>query len=250
MRFRCSNLARAAASAVFVMLVSTLLAGSVSAAGSARQPSGVATRLATLSPAQCRSELARRKLAVQRTSKGYAGVATALRISGPLRGVRFKAPGKRSVYGVLDCRLALALDELAALLADAGVTEVHVDNFYRPHAHLPGRRDKPSQHSYGLAADIDGFTLQDGRRLIVERDWSPKLGEPPCDEGVQDGTAEPALLRKLVCDVLARGLFHHVLTPNTNAAHRSHLHFDIARSTPHRARSAPRKRAGKRAGKR
>jgi hypothetical protein len=32
-----------------------------------------------------------------------------------------------------------------------------------------------------------------------------------------------------VCDIVRSGLFHHVLTPSYDAAHRDHLHLDIKR---------------------
>lgn len=187
-------------------------------------------QLGSLSPSQCRSELARRRIETKPARSAAPGVATPLRLSRSLQGVRFRTPGGNSVYGILDCRLLLALDEFARALVDVDVVEVHVDNFYRPHAHLPGRRDKPSQHSYGLAADIEAFTLRDGTVLRVEQDWTPELGEPPCGETAEGTTGRGVVLRKIVCDTLALGIFQHVLTPNTDAAHRNHLHFDIARS--------------------
>ena len=63
-----------------------------------------------------------------------------MRVAGPLRGIRFVTPGKKSVYGKLDCRLALVLDDLASVLERHGVASVRVDNAYRPKARLPGRR--------------------------------------------------------------------------------------------------------------
>lgn len=213
-------------------------------AQSAPSPHAAATRLASLSPAQCRNELTRRRIETKPARGAHPGIATPLRLVGPLQGIRFRAPGERSVYGILDCRLLLALDDFARVLADAGVVEVHVDNYYRPHAHLPGRRDKPSQHAYGLAADIEAFTLRDGRTLRVEQDWHAELGPEPCADGNE--SAESPTLRRLVCSALQRGLFSHVLTPNTDAAHQNHLHFDIARARPHVVRATPRKAKGKR----
>lgn len=206
------------------------ISGDAWGTGAPVAPRKHALHLASLSPTQCRSELARRRIETKPARSATPGVATPLRLSGSLQGVRFRTPGGNSVYGILDCRLVLALDELSRALVNVEVVEVHVDNFYRPHAHLPGRKDKPSQHSYGLAADIEAFTLRDGTVLRVEQDWTPALGEPPCGEEAEGTTGRGALLRKIVCDILALGIFQHVLTPNTDAAHRNHLHFDIARS--------------------
>ncbi|HLV65122.1 MAG TPA: extensin family protein [Polyangiaceae bacterium] len=178
---------------------------------------------------QCRKELRARRLPAEPT-KPHSGIATPLRLTGPLRGVRFISPGKRSVYGVLDCRLVLALDELSRVLAELDVVEVYIDNLYRPRARLPGKKAR-SQHAYGLAADIMGFKLADGRVLDIERDFHGTIGVPPCGPKSPpvELPSEGVLLREIVCRVAREGVFHHLLTPNFNRAHRNHLHVDIKR---------------------
>src|SRR5688572_14021088 len=126
-----------------------------------------ASRTASLSPQQCAGELARRKLGVTRWKGFAAGVATPVRVTGDIAGVRFVTPGRKSPYGILDCRLAVELSELASVLLEHDVVEVRVDNMYRPRARLPGRR-KPSQHAHGLAIDMTRFKLKDGSELIIE----------------------------------------------------------------------------------
>lgn len=192
--------------------------------------SAPASRLANLSPGQCRAELKRRKLPFKAAPGPSKGVATPVRLTGPLRGVTFRAPGGRSPYGTLDCRLLLALDELADVLVRHRVTSVRVDNLHRPRARLPGRR-KPSQHSYGLAADIMSFTLEDGTELVVERDWVRGPSGAACGPGSRapDFHRAGIALLNLVCDIARAGLFHHMLTPNHDEAHRDHLHFDLKR---------------------
>jgi hypothetical protein len=193
-------------------------------------PKSSATRLASLSPAQCRAELRKRGIKSKRAGKAAPGVASPLRLDAPLRGVRFVTPGRKSVYGILDCRLALTLDELGALLAQRGVVQVRVDNMYRPKAKLPGRR-KPSQHSHGLAIDIYGFELASGKKLDVEADWQGELGTPPCgpESRLREPRDEAITLRNLFCEVARSGLFHHLLTPSYDLAHKNHLHLDIKR---------------------
>jgi hypothetical protein len=190
-----------------------------------------AGRLASTSPAQCRAELKRRKLAIAHTGGSTPGVATPVRLTGELEGVRFLTPGRKSVFGVLDCRLSLVLAELAKLLAEQGVAAIHIDNMYRPQAHLPGSKKK-SQHAYGLAVDIYGFTLRDGTTLIVERDFHGTVGEPPCgpDAALPANSDANALsLRNLVCAIARSGIFNYLLTPNYNESHRDHIHADIQR---------------------
>jgi hypothetical protein len=158
------------------------------------------------------------------------GVANPVRIGGPIGNVRFIAPGRKSVYGKLDCRLALVLASFAEILEAHGVATVLVDNLYRPRARLAGRRVK-SQHRYGLAIDVMGFVLKDDSPLMIERDFGADIGRPPCGpkSTLPILTEASARLRNLVCDMVEAGLFHHVLTPNYNRAHRNHLHLDIKR---------------------
>lgn len=187
-----------------------------------------AARYANLSPAQCRKELARRKLPFKRQPE-TKGIATALRFTDTLRGVRFiTAPGN-SPFGLLDCRLALTLDDLADLLSRHGVVSLRVDNFYRRMAKLPGSR-KRSQHAYGLAMDLTEVTFADGHPVNVEASWGAEVGSTACGpEATFDGG--PGLpLRNLICDIAAGGYFHHILTPCHDLAHRNHIHLDIQRN--------------------
>jgi hypothetical protein len=202
--------------------------------GTALPKAAPAHEFANLSPGQCAKRLRALGKAVRR-SRDVRGVATEVRLSEPLHGVRFVAPGGRSPFGVLDCRLVLAMDAFAELLAAHDVVEVRVDNFYRKRAHLPGSR-KASQHAYGLAADITRFALSDGSRIVVERDWQATIGDTPCgpDARVAEPTREALTLRTVVCEAVAQGLFNHVLSPSYDAAHRDHLHMDIKRGDARR----------------
>jgi hypothetical protein len=193
-----------------------------------------ASRWASLSGPQCWAEITRRKLGVTRVKGAATGVALPVRVTGPINGVKFLTPGKKSPYGILDCRLALALADLAVVLQRHGVVEVGVDNMYRPRAHLPGKK-KPSQHSYGLAIDLTRLKRADGTELVVERDFAGQIGEPVCGEGARaDLPGDAGALRNLICDVARTGTFHHILTPNHDAAHRDHFHLDIARGARQR----------------
>lgn len=193
-----------------------------------------ASRWASLSGPQCWAELGRRKLGVARTKGAANGVSLPVRVTGPIQGVRFVTPGKKSPYGILDCRLALVLPDLAVVLRRHDVVEVQVDNMYRPRAHLPGRK-KPSQHSYGLAIDLTHLKRADGTVLEVARDFQGAIGEPVCGQSARaELSPEAAALRNLICDVARAGLFHHILTPNHDAAHRDHFHLDIARGARQR----------------
>lgn len=74
-----------------------------------------------------------------------------------------------------------------------------------------------SEHSTADAIDITGFDLADGQRISVLDDWNGGGPEAAFLRDVRDGA----------CD-----LFSTVLSPDYNAAHRDHLHFDVANRGP------------------
>lgn len=71
--------------------------------------------------------------------------------------------------------------------------------------------ERLSEHGKGRAVDITGFTLDDGTRISVLRNWSG-----------HDAKAE--FLHKVAAG--ACKIFAVVLTPKSNALHRDHLHLD------------------------
>lgn len=81
---------------------------------------------------------------------------------------------------------------------------------------LYSRSDGPwSEHATGNAIDIAGFVLDDGTRISVLRDWN---GDNP----------EKILFLRRIRDGACRA-FTTVLSPDYNAAHADHFHFDMAR---------------------
>ena len=70
-----------------------------------------------------------------------------------------------------------------------------------------------SEHATANAVDIAGFRLAGGRRISVLGDWKGDDAEARFLRDVRDGA----------CD-----LFATVLSPDYNAAHADHLHFDQA----------------------
>lgn len=186
---------------------------------------------ANLSPAQCRTRLAATKTTAFKRQGPTSGIANPLRIAGEVGGVRFVAPGGKSPYGLLDCRLALTLIQFADFLKARGIVEVRVDNFYRPNARLPSKRSKKSQHAYGLAIDVMALKHEDGRVFDIEADWGAGIETEACGPKatVANVTESTVDLRNLVCELVDSELFHHHLTPSYNRAHRNHLHLDIKR---------------------
>lgn len=70
-----------------------------------------------------------------------------------------------------------------------------------------------SEHASANAVDIAGFRLDDGTRISIVNDWDEQGARSAFLKDVRDGA----------CD-----LFATVLSPDYNAAHRDHLHFDQA----------------------
>ena len=70
-----------------------------------------------------------------------------------------------------------------------------------------------SEHSTANAVDIAGFRLEDGTRITVVGDWKDEGRKARFLRDVRDGACK---------------LFATVLSPDYNAAHRDHLHFDQA----------------------
>lgn len=73
-------------------------------------------------------------------------------------------------------------------------------------------RNRVSQHGLGRAIDVAGFVLADGTKISVESDWG--------DDGERGAFIHEVARR--ACDY-----FSVVLTPDSNADHRNHLHLDV-----------------------
>ncbi len=213
------------------------MAGCGSRARAPRAAPAPAPRPPTASPLvgpsdPCLAELAARGVPF-RLAEPAPGVALPVRLAGPLRGLDVHGPEPAherwgSRLEILDCRLALALDDLAAVLAAQGIVEVVHMSLWREGAHIGGG-GKASQHASGLAIDVGTLVRRDGARLVVARDWHPRMGAPPCGPGAEASEAshEGAALRAIVCDLASRRLFSTLLTPNFNREHHDHVHLDL-----------------------
>ncbi|WP_188945738.1 extensin family protein, partial [Polymorphobacter multimanifer] len=70
-----------------------------------------------------------------------------------------------------------------------------------------------SEHSTANAIDIAGFRLEDGTRITVAADWTRDNEKAAFLREVRDGACQ---------------LFGTILSPDYNAAHADHFHFDQA----------------------
>ncbi|MDO8878696.1 MAG: extensin family protein [Pseudolabrys sp.] len=72
-----------------------------------------------------------------------------------------------------------------------------------------------SEHAFGNALDIAGFTLADGRKVVIKNSW--RNGTPEEQGFLHD-------VQLFACDT-----FSTVLAPGYNAAHYDHIHVDLMR---------------------
>ncbi|MBK7076672.1 MAG: extensin family protein [Myxococcales bacterium] len=186
-----------------------------------------AVRYGALTPDACMAELTARQIPF--VAETADGVAMPVRLQGPLRGVAFHGGGPEadratSPHEIADCRLVLALDDLAQLLAAHDVVEmIHYSMYRRP------RAGKSSEHNAGMAIDVGRLRLADGTTLSVLDDYHGRIGAPSCGKRARPRrpTARTTALRAIVCEVAAQYLFNVVLTPNFNRPHRNHVHLDL-----------------------
>jgi hypothetical protein len=95
---------------------------------------------------------------------------------------------------------------------DSRVVKIESMGGYSCRNIIGGRGTGRSEHATGNAADIGAFVLADGRRVSIRQGWN----------GSDD---ERAFLRQIRGEACKR--FQTVLSPDYNAAHFDHLHFDL-----------------------
>ncbi|MBX3229546.1 MAG: extensin family protein [Labilithrix sp.] len=186
-----------------------------------------ASQYAALDRATCEGELRHRKIAFTRVEEAR-GVVAPVRLDGPLGGsVKFRSnlPSARarvSPYDVYDCRLVLALDDFAHLLAKHDVVEVVHLSVWRPVSSKTVLKGPGRRHSGALAIDAAIFKRADGTSLSVLKDFHGRIGARPCP--APESASE---LRKIACEANQARLFNVLLTPDYNWAHRNHFHLEV-----------------------
>ncbi len=189
--------------------------------------------------AQCLAEIQRLGISF-RPGPRVRGIAWPVLLGDRVGGLRI-----HSIYGrprLMDCRMALALYQVAPLILAAGFDTIHFWGFYsyRNVAHT----HHLSRHAFGLAVDVPAFSGPAGR-VVVAKDWAHAQGGPKdCIGPVRSVAA--ARLRGLICRIEAALIFRRILTPDTDYAHRDHIHFSAPRYGEHWVR---RSWAGRRMGR-
>jgi hypothetical protein len=161
----------------------------------------------------CTKELAARKVKFRPAAR--AGIAHAVAITGPLGGVTYGGDAPL----VIDCSLAVSLDEIGHYLRAFGIAKATVSSAY---ARRTIRDTKvPSKHSYGLAIDVPALGA-----LSVARDYQLGLGDEVDCIG-HPATRAAAILKTLQCQLVRSGLFRLVLSPDYDGDHHDHFHLEV-----------------------
>jgi hypothetical protein len=192
-----------------------------------------ALKYARLERGACETELTRRGVAFTVVDSAR-GVLAPVRLTGPLHGVTFrtgvaKAQRATSPWEIVDCRLALALDDFAEQLALHDVAQVIHFSVYRPPVVSWPSGKLASRHPGALAIDAGSFVKKDGTTLEVERDFHGHIGALTCGAGAHPDQATPQAveLRHILCDAADSRLFNVMLTPDYNRPHRNHFHLEV-----------------------
>jgi hypothetical protein len=197
-------------------------------AAAAPGASAAITTGATAAPlGDCFAELDARHLTWSHASR--PGIALGVALSGPVGGIALTSDDQPLV---IDCSLAVSLDEAGRYLRDLGLTRATFSSAYS-RRNVRGT-NRPSKHSYGLAIDVHTFTSTELGTLRVDRDYEQGLGDDVDCVGAPL-TVAGEVLKILQCQLVRSGLFHLVLSPDYDDAHHDHFHLEV---TPWTARSA------------
>jgi hypothetical protein len=150
------------------------------------------------------------------------GIDIAVKIEdNKLGGVEYRGFDKKQL--IVDCSLAVSLAQAGIILRSNGVVAVVYSSAYQ--RRNVRRTNRLSKHSFGLAIDVHTFIGDQGDVVKVRDDYEQGLGdfydcvgEPVTDAG--------SLLRTIDCRFSQSGLFNLVLSPDFDADHYNHFHFE------------------------
>jgi hypothetical protein len=169
------------------------------------------------------------------------GVLIPVRLTGPVAGVLYRTdfPDRQRnkvPYEIFDCRLVLALFDFGSVLRDHDVVEVRMYSAWRPPPRKWPRGKIADRHPGGLAADLRLFKKSTGEEIAVEESFHGEIGAAPCPSPAAPppptGPTRPSdpkeqELRDVLCRAAAARIFHVLLSPNFDHAHRNHFHVEV-----------------------
>jgi hypothetical protein len=166
----------------------------------------------------CFAELDARHVAWKHASR--PGIALGVELLGPIGGVQLTSEDQPLV---IDCSLAVSLDEAGRYLRALGLDKATFSSAYS-RRNVRGT-NRPSKHSYGLAIDVHTFAGGELGMLRVDRDYEQGLGDEVDCIGAPL-TQGGAVLKILQCQLVRSGLFYLVLSPDYDDAHHDHFHLE------------------------
>lgn len=191
-----------------------------------------AYRYGRMTAEECEAELVTREIPF--IAEPSRGVLAGVRLTGPLHGVTFRTrqaaeARATSRWEIADCRLVLALDDMAAVLETHGIVEVQHYSMYRPPADSWPEAKLATRHAGALALDAGRFVDREGVVYDVDDDFSGRIGGRTCGPKARPRkpTAKATALRAMLCETVARRLFNVVLTPNHDRPHKNHFHLEV-----------------------
>lgn len=179
----------------------------------------------------CKAELERRGVAFKPAKR--PGIANGVELAGPLGGVAWTS---EQAPLVIDCSLAVSLDEAGRYLRELGVSRASYSSAYS-RRNVRGT-NRPSKHSFGLAIDVHTFDVGTLGTLRVDRDYEQGLGDDVDCVG-RPLTQGGAVMKILQCQLVRSGLFHLVLSPDYDDAHHDHFHLEVKPWTDRTGLRAP-----------
>jgi len=230
-------MSRAALAIVLVALVGTADAGRRRkhrrhAASTVDATTTPAYRYGRMTAEECEAELVTREIPF--SPEPSPGVLAGVRLTGPLHGVTFRTRQAEearatSRWEIADCRLVLALDDMAAVLEAHDIVEVHHYSMYRPPSKSWPEARLATRHAGALALDAGRFVDRAGVIYDVDDDFSGRIGARTCGSKAKPRkpTAKALKLRAMLCETVAKRVFNVVLTPNHNRPHKNHFHLEI-----------------------
>jgi hypothetical protein len=141
------------------------------------------------------------------------GVELPIVLQGSVGGVEYWASDRRPL--LVDCRLALALEQIGPLLRKHGVTRARFSGAY---VYRTTRSGRLSHHAHGLAIDLHEVILGD-TSLNVKAHFTRGAG---CE-------GELPTLNAIACQLEDTGLFRELLTPDDDSDHHDHFHLAVSK---------------------
>lgn len=203
----------------FVLLLSLVVAGCVGPSKGRRPPPIRPTASGNdASTRQCLADLGRIGARYSAVADQNFGGGCSTRGSIALTATPIPISNIRAIR----CPLARALaewvrdDAQPAAKKFLGSRIVRVESFgaYSCRNIIGGNTKLLSEHASANAVDIGGFVLADGRRVMVKSGWRGDSDEQRFWRAVRGAGCQR---------------FQTVLSPDYNAAHHDHLHFDLGR---------------------